>query len=228
MDTRDEYQELFNIYWPVGVGVFLVISAAILFAVLRYRSDSDELPEGRDESKPAELGYAAVVAVVVAGLLFLTYSTMGDIDAASTGDTDAAPLEVSVTAARWNWRFEYPGEGIAEESANGEPATLVVPADTPVRFTLTSLDVQHSFYVPELRFKRDALPATETVFALEFADVGFHEQAGQCAEYCGLRHSYMDFNVDVKSPSDFENWLEQRRAADPELEPPVVPEGGET
>jgi cytochrome c oxidase subunit II len=78
--------------------------------------------------------------------------------------------------------------------------------------------VQHSFFIPELRFKRDALPNGETVFALLFEEVGFNQQAGECAEFCGLDHSYMDFNVDVKEPEDFQNWVREEQAADAEVE----------
>ena len=229
VDTRDEYQELFNIYWPIGVGVFLVIAAVIAFAVIRYRSARNEFPEGRDESKPLEGSYVLVLVLVAAGLLFFTYSTMSDIEEATSGALDeealaADPLEVEVTAARWNWRFVYPEEGISAAGTDAGAATLVVPAGRPVRFHLTSLDVIHSFFIPELRFKRDAFPDRETVFALEFEDVGFHQGAGECAEYCGLRHSYMDFNVDVKEAEDFDGWVddkqaEEERASEGDLEP---------
>lgn len=227
VDTRGEYQELFNIYWPIGVGVFLVVAFVIAFAVVRYRSRDDEFREAKSQSRAEEL-YAGGLVLITAALLFFTYTTMDDLDAAETGNLDAAELEgevldVDVTAARWTWRFDYPEQDITETGTNTTPATLVVPAGTPVRFHLTSLDVQHSFFIPELRFKRDALPQVETVFALEFQDVGLHQQAGECAEFCGLRHSYMDFNVDVKEPEDFENWVEQRQAAGAELELPAEP-----
>jgi cytochrome c oxidase subunit 2 len=81
-----------------------------------------------------------------------------------------------------------------------------VPQGRLVRFEATSLDVIHSFWVPELRFKRDAFPRRTTTFTLTFNDPGFHSHQGECAEFCGLRHSTMDFNVDVRPPEAFARW----------------------
>ena len=77
-------------------------------------------------------------------------------------------------------------------------------------FSATSLDVQHAFWVPSERFKRDIFPKRTTTWQMTFDAPGFHEAAGACAEFCGLRHSNMEFNVDVLPPRLFESWL--RRA----------------
>jgi cytochrome c oxidase subunit 2 len=215
VDTRDEYQGLFDVYWPIGVGVFVVIAVLVAFVALRYRSSSSEIPEGRDRSGGAEAFYAFGLTCIAAALLYLTFSTMADQDptlAGSAPPAAGAPLQVDVTAAKWNWRFTYPEQGITETGTDEGPPTLVVPAGTPVRFTLTSLDVIHSFWVPERRFKRDAFPDRETSFVLEWERPGFEQGGGECAEFCGLRHSYMDFNVDVKEPADFEAWVADRQA----------------
>jgi cytochrome c oxidase subunit 2 len=213
VDTRDEYQELFEVYWPIGVGVFLVVLVLVLYVVVRFRSDSKELPRGRDESRRGEGAYALVLACVAAALIYLTFSTMSDLESPSA---QAASLEIEVTGAKWNWRFDYPEQGISEVGTDESPPTLVVPADTPVRFDLTSLDVIHSFYIPELRFKRDAFPGRTTTFTLVFSKPGFHDTGGSCAEFCGLRHAFMTFDVDVKEPPEFEAWLEERRPTGPD------------
>lgn len=199
-------------YWPIGVAVFCAVVALIAFVVVRFRSDSDDLPQGRDAAPVVEKLYVAGLVGIAAFLLYLTYSTMSDIEPATApgeaaeaaAPADALPVEV--TAARWNWRFEYPQQGISRAATAAGPPTLVVPERTPVHFTLTSIDVIHSFWIPELRFKRDAFPRRETEFVLTFEDRGFHQGAGACSEYCGLRHSYMQFNVDVKSRADFDAW----------------------
>ena len=88
-------------------------------------------------------------------------------------------------------------------SADHEPM-LVVPAHTQIEFSARATDVIHSFWIPSERFKRDAFPDRTTRFDLVFEHVG--ETVGHCAEFCGLRHADMNFNVRVLSPADFRAW----------------------
>jgi cytochrome c oxidase subunit II len=217
-DTRGEYQHLFDVYWPVGVGVFVVVLVAVVFVVLRFRSASDEFPRGRDSSRVGEGLYALGIAGIVAFLVALTFDATSDIDSGGPGGARAAsgtPLEVRVTAAKWNWRFDYPAQRVTERGSDLRPATLYVPVDTPVHFTQTSRDVIHSFWIPYLRFKRDAFPERTTTFTLTFGDRGFHQQQGECAEFCGLRHTHMDFNVSVVDRADFDRWARDRAGGGP-------------
>lgn len=183
--------------------MLVLVVAAVVFTVLRFRSREVGLPRGRDKNTPAEAAYAGLIACIVALLVYLTFESMSDLEAAE----GPAELEVAVTASRWNWRFEYTHHGVVRQGTRARIPTLVVPVNTPVRFTQTSRDVIHSFWIPELRFKRDAFPGRETAFTLRFPDEGFLRQAGQCAEFCGLDHASMAFNVEVLPRADFARWL---------------------
>lgn len=207
-NTRDEFSELFDVYWPIGLAILVVIWALVGWFVWRYRSDSTEPAGGKADSHIEEV-YAGVVALVVAGLLFFTYTTMDDMSPAADATVGDGPL-VEVVAARWNWRFEYPEHGIAVQGTKERTPTLVVPVDTPVRFRQTSRDVIHSFWIPELRFKRDAFPGRTIEFTLLFPDEGTMRNGGECAEFCGLDHAGMSFHVRVVSTGEFERWLEER------------------
>lgn len=207
-DTREEYQSLFNIYWPIGVGIFVIILVLVVFVVLRYRSSSDEFPQGTDSSMPAEIGYAAFVGLIVAALLYFTYTTMSDEQSASA---EAPGARISVVSAKWNWRFEY-GGGVVEQGTRVRTPTLVVPAGTPVRFDMTSIDVIHSFWIPSTRFKRDAFPGRWTRFVLRFDEPGFFRLAGECNQFCGLLHAYMQFHLKVLPRQEYDSWLSRRRA----------------
>lgn len=219
VDTREQYQDLFSVYWPIGVGIFAVIAILLIFAALRFRSDRDEFPQGKSESHAEEV-YAAAIAVIAAVLLFLTYNTMDDLAAlpfdqdgeARAASTPAGTELVKVIGAQWEWRFEYPRHGVVEE---GEVPSLVVPQNTPVRFEMTSDDVIHSFYVPERRIKLDLFPGRTTTMTLAFPQLGFQRQGGECAQYCGWRHSYMEFNVHVVTPERYRQWIESRRTVGP-------------
>jgi len=207
-DTRDRYQELFGVYWPIGVAIFVVVAGLLLFVVLRFRSAERDFPQGREESRPLEAGWLLVVAGLVVALLAFTYSSMDDLEAFE--DETGGPL-VEITAAKWNWRFDYPEAGVSRVGGDRRPTTLVVPADTPVRFRGTSLDVIHSFWIPEVRFKRDLFPGRRTSFVLSFPEEGFFSQGGECNQFCGLLHATMTFNVRVVSQGEFERWLREAR-----------------
>lgn len=221
VDTREQYQDLFAIYMPIAVGVFVLVLVLLLFMVLRYRSSRDRAVDARSRATVVESVYAGVLALVAAGLTFLTFSTMNELEAgtparsASPGEVRATvpvELDVTVTASRWNWRFDYPRYGITQVGTGNNTPTLVVPVGN-VRFAVTSLDVVHSFFIPYQRYKRDAFPERFNRFTLGFDRPAFYRGAGKCAEYCGLRHSYMEFNVRVLDRASFERWAQAKRAA---------------
>jgi cytochrome c oxidase subunit 2 len=208
-DTRHDYQRVFDLYWPIGAAVFAIVVAAIVFVVLRFRSrDHDRFPEGIDERRPLELGWLGVVAVIVAVLLVRTYTSMDQLQAFEGG---RGGIAVNVTAAKWNWRFDYPASGVSQVGGDQRPTTLVVPVDTPVHFRGSSVDVIHSFWIPEVRFKRDLFPRRPTRFVLSFPTEGYLRDGGECNQFCGLLHATMDFNVRVVSRAGFRRWLAAHR-----------------
>jgi cytochrome c oxidase subunit 2 len=205
IDTRSQFYDVWNVYWPIALAVFLIVLGLLVFIGLRYRarSSSDEILRGRDESRPLEIGYAIGLACIAAFLVFLTFSRMpGSEDADATGK----PVEVRVTAARWNWRFEYPGLGYVEQGTKEHVPVLRVPVDTEVAFTGSSLDVIHSFFVPEERFKRDVFPDQQTRWEMVFDHPGNHPGGGACAEFCGLEHGEMNFDVLAMPKAEFARW----------------------
>jgi cytochrome c oxidase subunit 2 len=208
MDTRREYDHLFGIYVPIGVAVFVLFAGTILFAAWRYRARPGREASSRSEMNPLEIGYGAVLAVIVGVLLVITFTTEEKTDATP----DHPGLRVDVTAAKWRWRFDYPQQGLTVTGDNPRQAVLVVPTGTQVAFRGRSLDVQHAFFVPERRFKHDLFPGADTKWNLTWPKPGFFQ--GECAEYCGLLHSSMRFAVNAVSPDEFRTWVKHRRAAE--------------
>lgn len=212
--TRDNYIHLLDIYWPIGVGVGLLVWIAALAVLLRYRASrvGDHWPSGKEKNMPVELAYAFLLACVVAMLLYFTYSTMSDderADAASPG------LVVNVIGAKWNWRFDYPEYGISSQGTGAGRVlpTLTVPVDTLVRFRGTSDDVMHAFFIPYERFQRNLFPGRTVTWTMSFEPeaLGMHHSWGECAQFCGLYHSFMEFDVEVLSKQDFRRWVQQHR-----------------
>ncbi len=206
IDTRDEFQDLWRIYLPIGVAVAVIVFGLVLFALVRYRRRGDEIPGGREGPPILEGVYALVLVGVVVFLLAMTFRTDDRVIEVSSDPG----LSVDVTAFQWGWRFTYQGEQVTVVGDDRRPPTLVVPTDTEVRFTLHSRDVIHAFWIPELRFKRDAFPERDTTFDLSFPDEGM---VGRCAEFCGLAHAEMTFNVLGMAAAEFEDWLRTQRRA---------------
>jgi Cytochrome C oxidase subunit II, periplasmic domain/Cupredoxin-like domain len=120
---------------------------------------------------------------------------------------------IKVEGFQWEWTFLYMNEGIFVAGQTlVRPALMVLPVDEPVEIQLTSRDVIHSFFVPDLLFKRDAIPGRTSTFTFTPEKLGTFP--AQCAEFCGLWHSRMTFSVQVVSPPDYQTWImEQRKHA---------------
>lgn len=129
--------------------------------------------------------------------LFLLWFVLGFRQYIWVSSPPRDALDVYVTGKQWMWKFTYPGGPSAID-------TLVVPSGRPVRLLITSRDVIHSFFVPDFRMKRDAVPGRYTEIWFEAPKPGSHLVL--CAEYCGLDHSQMRGEVVVLKPADFEAW----------------------
>lgn len=116
---------------------------------------------------------------------------------------DEAPVRIEAQAQRWNWSFTYPGGVVVP----GE--TLHMPAGVPVDIVVTSADVIHSFWIPRLGGKIDAIPGHANVIRLEADAPGIYW--GQCAEYCGEGHDGMQFRAQAHAPADFAALVETDR-----------------
>lgn len=219
-DTRVPYFELSSVYVPVAIAVFVIVSVMLATPVLRHRASRGRSPSRRASAPRLEAGYAIALAVIAGLLVWRTFAAMGAVDpvtparASATGASAAAPsgLTVRVVAAKWNWRFEYPG-GVVQQGEGRRPAVLVVPANRAVAFRLTSLDVAHAFWIPAAKYKYDAYPGRTNVFDMAF-EPGVDYDGNRCSEFCGQYHEQMTFDVDVRSPAAFDAWLAaQRREA---------------
>lgn len=188
-------------------GATLVWLAVVALAIYAIRSDRD--PPSERTARLLILGGGAVVPTVVLGtLLWFGLARMPDL----LVPPDEPTLHVAVSGEEWWWRFRYepPGEP-ALETAN----ELRLPVGAPVRFTVTTPDVIHSFWIPSLGPKIDLIPGRVNHLVLEPTRVG--EFRGVCAEYCGIAHALMAFDVVVVEPDAFEAWIASRRA--PAAEP---------
>jgi cytochrome c oxidase subunit II len=200
-DTRAEFTSLFSLYEWVMIVTAVIVFGAVLFAAWRYRARPGRGPSARTEANLVEALFAVALVVVVAVLVTRTFTTENRVDAVA-----ASPKrQVNVTAFKWGWRFTFAGTGVSVIGNNVRPPSLHLPVGEAVVFVQRSLDVVHSFWVPALRFKRDAWPDADTRFELTVGRAGVY--AGRCAEFCGLHHADMNFVVVAETPARFERWL---------------------
>jgi len=190
-----------------GVGVFVAV--LITFSVLRFRrrADGDGLPAQTRGNLGLEIVWTVIPTVIVAGLFVATVAVLTRVD--STEGTPGAELDV--TAFRWGWTFEYPGEDVAVSGIGVPGPVVVVPVDEPVRMTLRSSDVIHSLMIPQFLFKRDVNPGHVNVIQFTVEEPG--DYGGQCAEFCGIYHSQMPFTLRAVDRAEFDAWLAEQRAA---------------
>jgi cytochrome c oxidase subunit II len=198
-----------------ALAVGALVWGLIFWCVVRYRKRGDQLPVQTRYNMPMEFLYTIAPILVVCVLFYYTAVVQTDVDKVKN---DPNMVTVEVVAFKWNWQFNY-RDG-AGEDANTVASTLgssdvipvlVLPTGRRIRFEETSKDVIHSFWVPELLFKRDVFPGNiRNVFEVESIN---QEGAyvGRCAELCGTYHSMMNFELRVVSPDEYERFLQAKR-----------------
>jgi cytochrome c oxidase subunit II len=196
--------DLFTVFVAIAIVVAAIVWGLTTWSIVRYRrrpGPDQPLPQQIHGSARIELTWTAIPLITILVLFGLTVLVMSDVQAQPA---DPA-VNVQVTAFRWGWRFDYVGTGVEIAGQAGSPPTLRLPAGQNVHFSITSIDVIHSFYVPAFLFKRDAIPGLTTTFDLDVQHPGTYN--GQCAEFCGILHDQMIFTVQAMAPTDFQAWL---------------------
>lgn len=187
--------------------VYVIVAGLVVFAVLRRRHDVSE-----------HFGHRLIVyggvLIPVAILGVVAVSTVRTTNALVAGP---ATLEIHVAGEQWWWRVTYPDLGIS--TAN----EIHVPVGTTVDITLTSDNVIHSFWVPQLAGKTDLVPGQVNHLAFSAEKAGSYR--GQCAEFCGLEHARMAFQVVVDERAAFDEWVSGQRSTGQRPADPLAAKG---
>lgn len=181
------------IYW-ISIFFFVLILGLLILFLMKYkRGKGREAEETAQHSTSLELVWSVIPFLLV--IVIFVMGFRGFINMHTPPDN---AYEVRVHGQKWSWAFTYPNGYVDSE--------LHVPVNTPIKITLSAEDVLHSFFVPDFRVKRDAVPGRYTVCWFEAMEAG--ESPIYCAEYCGTGHSEMLSKVIVHEPGGFEKWLE--------------------
>jgi cytochrome c oxidase subunit 2 len=212
-------------FW-VCAFVFVVLLVALGWALWRGARSGAGTPPDAAPAAAAEknVGRSVIAAVVVSAMLLiglLVASVLTDRALAQLSRTDA--IHVQVTAHDWWWAVSY--DDPQPERTFTTANEMYIPVGRPVVVTLTSDDVIHSFWVPSLHGKKDLIPGR--VATIQFRADHAGEYRGQCAEFCGLQHAFMAFDVVALPPAEFDAWAEAQRKPAVESEDAAARRGRE-
>jgi len=187
-----------DLWWlllTLGTAVYLIFAFFLGLGIFRARDRSAE-PTDPDATHPWILRYGVVMTVaVLVVVLVATLIAMRRVPFEAPPDA----LEIEVVGHQFWWDVRYPDAGIRLRNE------MRIPVGRPVRITLWSADVIHSFWVPRLAGKMDALPDHPNTLVLQADEPGEH--LSMCAEFCGLKHAQMIMTVIAEPEDEFARWL---------------------
>ena len=219
-------------WWCVAIGV--VVFGVMIISLFKHRKSQGAKPADFSHSTFAEVIWTAIPVVILLIMAVPAAETM--LKAEDTRDPD---ISIVVTGYQWKWHYKYQDEAIELYSSLARPSVdarrlssgidvntvdnylldvdrpVVVPVGAKVRLLMTSNDVIHSWWVPDLAIKKDAIPGivNETWFRAE--EVGTYR--GQCTELCGKDHGYMPVVVEVVEQDAYAAWVDARKNGDTKL-----------
>jgi len=199
LDTVSQVDRTFLITFGVAAFFFVLIAIFLVVFIIRYNHTRHAEAVDIRGNLTLEIIWIVIPSLIVMGLF---YSGWQSYLALRTVPGDAMPI--SVTARKWSWTFTYENGRISN--------ILYVPVDKPVKLTMTSVDVIHSFYAPAFRIKRDTVPGMNTYVWFLPDKPGSFEVL--CTEYCGVGHSAMLTKIHVLPVEEFEDWYEHGNVAE--------------
>lgn len=222
--SRDVYNLHMTIFY-ICCAIALVVFGLMFWSILRHRKASGKAPAQFHGSVKMELLWTAIPVLILIAMAVPASKTLIAME-----DTTNAEITVLVTGSQWKWHYkylEYPIEyysllatpqdqikNISEKNENyllEVDRPLVLPTGKKIRFLMTSNDVIHSWWVPAFAIKKDANPGFINEAWTRVEEPGTYR--GQCAELCGKDHGFMPVVVEVKTPSDFDTWVQQQADA---------------
>ena len=221
-ELGDEIRRLHHLALIICVIMGVIVFGIIGYSLVKFRKSQGAQAAKFSHSTKAEIIWTVIPVLILVGLAIPTARVLMEME-----DTQAADLRIKVTGYQWKWRYEYLDDGISFFSNIDEASKaagilhsdhelpehylrdvdkpMVVPVGKKVKLQLTSNDVIHAWWVPELYVKRDAVPGTinETWFQVE--EPGTYR--GQCAELCGRGHGFMPIVVEAVPQEEYDAWV---------------------
>jgi cytochrome c oxidase subunit II len=200
---------LWNGVFIVAVIVFVLVEVGTLVLIWHFRKRKDdvddELPTQTHGNPRLEIAWTVLPAVVLAVVGFFTLRTLFDINQMDDDD-----LTIQVTGQQWWWEYAYDTNGDGEFDNVITANDMIIPAGVDVNLEIEARDVIHSYWIPALNGKKDAVPGRTHPLKINADEPGTY--VGQCTEFCGLSHAYMRQRVIAVTADEFDEWLESQEA----------------
>ena len=217
--------DLHNLIMLVCLGIFIVVFGAMFYSLLKHRKSVGHKAAHFHENTTVEVIWTVIPFVILMGMAYPAAKVVIDMK-----DTSNPDISIKVTGYQWKWGYTYLNDGVSFYStlstprdqivgtaAKGENYLLevdepmVVPVGKRVRLLITANDVIHSWWVPALGAKQDAIPGFIRDSWFKADKIGTYR--GQCVELCGKDHGFMPIVVEVVSEADYQAWVEKKKGA---------------
>lgn len=222
--SRDMYQ-LHMIAMLICAVIGVVVFGVMIYSLIYHRQSKGYVPAEFHEDTRLEILWSIIPFVILIGLAIPATKILMRLD-----DTDKADITIKVVGYQWKWQYDYVDQGFSYFSSLSTPYAqiqnkapkdewylvevdhpVMVPVHKKIRFLVTSNDVVHSWWVPELGIKRDAIPGFMHEAWARIEKPGTYR--GQCAELCGVNHGFMPIVVQAVSEEKFNAWVESQKKA---------------
>lgn len=226
--NADRIDSLYKLILAISVVVFLIVEGTLFYSLLKFRARKGAVAAQIHGNTRLEIGWTVAAAVIVVILAVVTFAKLDGIrdpdpsgpggleltDAIQTASKDqrlppdGRSLNILVNGQQYAWRYTYPD---ADENNLNNPFSyeeMVVPVNTTVTLEISAQDVAHSWWIPELGGKFDAVPGYTNYTWFKIPRPGIYR--GQCAEMCGRNHANMTARVRAVTPEEYTQWIEQR------------------
>jgi cytochrome c oxidase subunit 2 len=230
--NADQIDSLYKITLVIALVIFVLVEGGLLYAMIKFRARKGAVPAQIRGNTRLELGWTIAAAVILLALAIVTFAKLSSIEdpsnsgpggdkLASSGGLlyassdrklppDGKSLNIKVIGRQYIWQFVYPGA--SESDGLGAPYSyeeMVVPTNTTVTLDIASADVVHSWWVPALGGKFQAVPGYHSYTWFKVTKPGIYR--GQCAALCGRGHARMIATVKAVPPAQFDQWLEYQK-----------------
>ncbi len=215
--------ELHNMILLICVIIFVLVFGVMFYSIFAHRKSRGYKPAKFHDNATLEVVWTVIPFLILVSMAIPSTATLLEMD-----DTSKSDLTIKITGYQWKWKYDYPDQDVSFFSTLATPRDqienkaakeqhyllevdnpIVIPVGKKVRFLVTANDVIHSWWVPQLGVKKDAIPGFINEFWTRADEAGTFR--GQCAELCGKDHGFMPIVVNAVNPEDFTKWVAMQK-----------------